>query len=246
MDKIDVLILAFDRKDALEVSLKALQDNFDVNKIWFYVDKFYDKETNQAQQELLAFIKGLSIEKEVLRSKENLGTQKAMKEALKWMCKSSNKFLVLEEDIVLTIKSKDFYLENSSLLQKTEPHIVKLGMFYWGFFANKTAIEKMLEIDLGSITDDQYVEVYKKKNVFKNIQHFWLVREKYRRNGVFPWDDEFDMTAKMLDVYITRPNMPTTLHFGEGNSSRLVREKKLYLSHCDHIGIRKGVFFTQK
>jgi len=242
---IDVLILAFDRKDALEFSLESLIKNFNVNKIWFYVDKFYDKETNKAQQELLKYIDSLEINKEVLRSNINLGTQKAMKEALKWMSKSSEKFLVLEEDIILSEKSKEFFEVNKELLSKNNPHIIKLGMFYWGFFANKTAIDKMTSIDLGNVTDNEYNEIYKQKKVFKNIFHFWLVREKYKRNGVFPWDDEFDMTAKMLDVTITRPLNPTTLHFGEGKSSRLVREKKLSLSSCDHIGIRKGNFFTQ-
>jgi hypothetical protein len=245
MDKINVLILAFDRKEALGVVLESLFANFNVGKIFFYIDKFYDKETNTNQKELINFIDSLGIEKEVLRSKENLGTQKAMKKALEWMCENNNSFLVLEEDIVLTQESCEFYKINKHLLDSENPEIIKLGMFYWGFFANKIAIDKMLQINLASVTDEQYVNIYKAKNVYKNIQHFWLVREKYRRNGVFPWDDEFDMTSKMLDVNVTRPLNPTTLHFGEGKSSRIAREKKLSLSHCDHIMLRNGKFESQ-
>jgi hypothetical protein len=230
-----VLILAFDRPECLTQTCEALNEFFTVDKIYFYVDKFYDKKTKEKQAEVLSVIEKCKIPYELKVSSKNEGTQIAMKKALEFAFENETEVMVLEEDIKVTKESYDFFTTTD---RTSDVFLIKFGMFYWGYYLNKKAFELLVSVNFANMTEKEYEQ---NKEHFRDKTEFLLIRELYRKSANYPFDDEFDLTSKIAGIKIQVPQMPTTVHLG-AISSRIERDKKNGKQEHVVIKMRKGIF----
>ena len=139
MTNIPLFILAFTRIESLKEAIESATNNFNISKIYVYLDKFYDVETNKIQTEVIEYLK--SIDNVIInRAKENKGCSASMKAGLDWVFSIESECLVIEEDILLTKESSLFYERSLPLIDKSKPFVLRFGQYFWGFYVNKLAV----------------------------------------------------------------------------------------------------------
>ena len=216
-----LLILTCDRLESLKTVIEKAKEVFPITKIYIYVDKFYDSESNLKQKELLKFVKTVE-NSEVKVSKENKGCSASMKLALDWISETEDEFLVLEDDI--EIKSEAFSYFEKLYIDRTNPFLIRFGESFWGWYANKLAIEAIKTFDLLNISDELYVEKFQEKRIFKHLNHFKMEKEAIRRRINTAWDREFSVTSLFLEIATFMPEKPLTKTI-DVDSTRIRRNK---------------------
>lgn len=232
-----LLILTCDRLETLKQVIDRANECFFVDKMYIYVDKYYNVESNKKQKELLKYIK--TLDKAVLNiSKENKGCSASMNAALDWICEYENEFLVLEDDILLKNEAVD-YLAGLQI-DRTKPFLVNLGNYFWGWYANKLAVQAIKDFDLLNVTKEEFEA--KNKGFFKHYNHFEMEKEMIRnkttsyfnkfemereicrRDPSTAWDRTFFLSTLFLNLARFTPMNPLTIHLcGSEESTRLKR-----------------------
>ncbi len=225
MTNIPLLILAFTRLDSLKEAIESATKNFSIGNIYIYLDKFYDAETNKKQTLVLEYLKKLDGVK-IRRSKENRGCSASMKSALDWICENEKEFMVIEEDILLTKESALFLESKSGEIDTSNPFVVRFGGYFWGFYANRLAVESIKSFDLLSIPEEKYKESIHKSCLFKHLNHFKMEQEAIRRNIATAWDREWHFALNVLKIPTFVPEKPTSIHNDKGDSVRIKRNKE--------------------
>ena len=147
MKNIPLFILAFTRPESLKEAIESATTNFSIGKIYVYLDKFYDVDTNKKQKEVIEYLKSLD-NVIVNRAKENKGCSVSMKAGMDWVFSIESECLVIEEDVLLTKESALFYEKSLPLIDKSNPFVIRFGQYFWGFYVNKLAVEQIKSFDL--------------------------------------------------------------------------------------------------
>jgi len=225
MTNIPLLILAFTRLESLKEAIESAKENFSIGKIYVYIDKFYDIETNKKQKEIVEYLKGLD-NVIINRSKENKGCSTSMKAGLEWVFSIESECLVIEEDILLTKESAIFYEKSLLSIDKSKPFVLRFGQYFWGFYVNKLAFEQIKSFDLLTISEEKYRSDIHSTRLFKHLNHFRLEQEAIRRNIATAWDREWHFAINILKIPTFVPEKPTSIHNDKGESVRLKRNKE--------------------
>ena len=125
MKKFPILIICYQRSvELLKVieSVKALNPS----KIYFHIHDSDNTEDQILVDEAKAVIESYQGAKEVLHSKELLGTYNSIVSAFKWIAKTESTFYVFEDDIVFTGNAKAVQ-KAIQKLDKTGNGILKFG-----------------------------------------------------------------------------------------------------------------------
>lgn len=225
MTNIPLFILAFTRIESLKEAIESATNNFNISKIYVYLDKFYDVETNKRQTEVIEYLK--SIDNVIInRAKENKGCSASMKAGLDWVFSIESECLVIEEDILLTKESSLFYERSLPLIDKSKPFVLRFGQYFWGFYVNKLAFEQIKSFDLLTISEEKYRSDIHSTRLFKHLNHFRLDQEAIRRNIATAWDREWHFAINILKIPTFVPEKPTSIHNDKGESVRLKRNKE--------------------
>jgi len=225
MTNIPLFILAFTRIESLKEAIESATNNFNISKIYVYLDKFYDVETNKIQTEVIEYLK--SIDNVIInRAKENKGCSASMKAGLDWVFSIESECLVIEEDILLTKESSLFYERSLPLIDKSKPFVLRFGQYFWGFYVNKLAFEQIKSFDLLTISEEKYRSDIHSTRLFKHLNHFRLEQEAIRRNIATAWDREWHFAINILKIPTFVPEKPTSIHNDKGESVRLKRNKE--------------------
>jgi len=240
MTNIPLLILAFTRLESLKEAIESAKENFSIGKIYVYIDKFYDIETNKKQKEIVEYLKGLD-NVIINRSKENKGCSTSMKAGLEWVFSIESECLVIEEDILLTKESAIFYEKSLLSIDKSKPFVLRLGQYFLGFYVNKLAFESIKSFDLLSITEEKYKSDIHSTRLFKHLNHFRLEQEALRRSIGQPWDREWHFAINILKIPTFVPEKPTTIHNDKGESVRLKRNSQFEKEFDGKLEMINGV-----
>lgn len=225
MTNIPLFILAFTRLDSLKEAIESAKSNFSISKIYVYLDKFYDVETNKKQKEVVEYLKTLD-NVIVNRAKENKGCSASMKAGLEWVFSFESDCLVIEEDILLTKESAVFFEQSLPLIDKSEPFVLRFGQYFWGFYVNKLAVEQIKAFDLLNISEEKYKSDIHNTRLFKHLNHFRMEQEAIRRNIATAWDREWHFAINILKIPTFVPEKPTSIHNDKGESVRIKRNKE--------------------
>lgn len=220
-----LFILAFTRLESLKEAIESATTNFSIGKIYVYLDKFYDVETNKKQKQVVEYLNSLD-NIIVNRAKENKGCSDSMKAGLDWVFSAESECLVIEEDILLTKESAIFYEKSLTSIDKSNPFVLRFGQYFWGFYVNKLAIEAIKSFDLLSISEEKYKSDIHSTRLFKHLNHFRLEQEAIRRNIATAWDREWHFAINILKIPTFIPEKPTTIHNDKGESVRLKRNSQ--------------------
>lgn len=220
MKKINVLLVAFTRTEKLIETINAVRANFNIGKIYCYVDKFYNVETRNHQKELLKF---LATQKDIIvrKTKENQGCSLAMVSAIKWVFENESEVLVLEEDILVTTESADFFSENIENCDPNTPFIIRFGQYFWGFYLNEKAFFQIESMDLDLVTKEVFKEMNETFQIAKHWNHFRMIIHEWKNS---PWDAMWHVKLYLLSILQFIPNVPTTVHNGADESARIPQE----------------------
>lgn len=225
MTNIPLFILAFTRIESLKEAIESATNNFNISKIYVYLDKFYDVETNKIQTEVIEYLK--SIDNVIInRAKENKGCSASMKAGLDWVFSIESECLVIEEDILLTKESSLFYDQSLPLIDKSKPFVLRFGQYFWGYYINKLAVEEIKAFDLLNISEEKYKSEIHNTRLFKHLNHFRMEKEAIRRNISNAWDREWHYAINILKISTFVPEKPTSIHNDKGESVRLKRNKE--------------------
>lgn len=225
MTNIPLFILAFTRLDCLKEAIDAAKSNFSIGKIYVYLDKFYDVETNKKQKEVVEYLKTLDNVM-VNRAKENKGCSSSMKAGLEWVFSFESDCLVIEEDILLTKESAVFFGQSLPLIDKSKTFVLRFGQYFWGFYVNKLAVEQIKSFDLLSISEEKYKSDIHNTRLFKHLNHFRMEQEAIRRNIATAWDREWHFAINILKIPTFVPEKPTSIHNDKGESVRIKRNNE--------------------
>jgi len=132
MKNIPLFILAFTMPESLKEAIESATTNFSIGKIYVYLDKFYDVDTNKKQKEVIEYLKSLD-NVIVNRAKENKGGWVSIKPGRDWVFSIESECLVIEEDVLLTKESALFYEKSLPLIDKSNRLLYVLGNIFGGF-----------------------------------------------------------------------------------------------------------------
>jgi len=225
MKNIPLFILAFTRPESLKEAIESATTNFSIGKIYVYLDKFYDVDTNKKQKEVIEYLKSLD-NVIVNRAKENKGCSVSMKAGMDWVFSIESECLVIEENVLLTKESALFYEKSLPLIDKSNPFVIRFGQYFWGFYVNKLAVEQIKSFDLLGISEEKYRSEIHSTRLFKHLNHFRLEQEALRRSMGQPWDREWHFAINILKIPTFVPEKPTTIHNDKGESVRLKRNSQ--------------------
>lgn len=225
MTNIPLFILAFTRLGCLKEAIDSAKNSFSIGKIYVYLDKFYDVETNKKQKEVVDYLK--SLDNLVFkRAKENKGCSASMKDGLEWVFGLENELMVIEEDILLTNESSTFLESKIDSVDRSKPFVFRFGQYFWGFYVNKLAVQQIKAFDLLTISEEKYKSEIHSIGLFKHLNHFRMEQEALRRSIGQPWDREWHFAINILKIPTLVPEKPTSIHNDKGESVRIKRNKE--------------------
>ena len=189
---IPAIVMCYKRLDELQLVVDSLI-NAGASKIYFHLHPTIPE--SEITDQIKAYIDSLIIDKELLYSEEPLGCRKSFFTSLKFIAEKENKFLFIEDDIVLNEDIKDLKDNLDSLdgILKFGPKSEVQGVF-WGWALDKKSALKILETDLFELS---YNET---KELWENEIHYKGTMELLRRKKVFAWDDEVGMIIKHCNI----------------------------------------------
>ena len=212
MKKFPILIICYQRSvELLKVieSVKALNPS----KIYFHIHDSDNTEDQILVDEAKAVIESYQGAKEVLHSKELLGTYNSIVSAFKWIAKTESTFYVFEDDIVFTGNAKAVQ-KAIQKLDKTGNGILKFGErnklpIFWGWACTAKSAIDFCEFDFTKLNYEDF-----KKNVHSE-DHFKALVHMYKQDSHMAWDDEFDFVQKCTNMNVDITEQEHTQHIGE-------------------------------
>ena len=211
MKKFPILIICYQRSvELLKVieSVKALNPS----KIYFHIHDSDNTEDQILVDEAKAVIESYQGAKEVLHSKELLGTYNSFVSAFKWIAKTESTFYVFEDDIVFTGNAKAVQ-KAIQKLDKTGNGILKFGErnklpIFWGWACTAKSAIDFCEFDFTKLN---YEEI---KHCVISEEHLKALVYLFEQDKHMAWDDEFDFVQKATNMNSIVTEEEHTQHIG--------------------------------
>lgn len=192
---IPVMIMCYKRVDELEKVVNSLRQ-LNISKYYFHLHSAPDEEGQKQVMKVFEYINSLDLNKEVIYKNEPLGCRKAFFSALKHISKQEDKFLFIEDDIVINPDSESVLrseMESLKGILKFGPAADNQGIF-WGWALTKRVSNTILNTDIKSLTYNE------SSHMWNNEIHYKGFLELLSRNKTQPWDDEVGQIIKLHHI----------------------------------------------
>jgi len=239
MKRYPILILAYRRTMELLQVLESLKQ-LNPSVVYFHIHNAPTEEEQKEVEEVKSLIKAYGdFPKKIKYSKVPLGVRDSLLVCLDWITEEEKQFYVFEDDIVLkpnSAKELDNYM---SQLEK-EDGVLKFGSdrkrpVYWGWATTAETAKRLVDKSVWDMPEE-LIAPY-----FQDIWHYKGIMEAFKRGNMIPWDDEFGIITKALNLNEILSDTDLTEHIGHVTT----RDNK-DLCKLSHVSFRNGVLVPQE
>jgi len=206
MKKVPILILAFNRPDHIEQSMKAIQE-YQPERLYLECDgarpnKDGEKEAVEATRKRMLEMITWPCEIKTLFRDENLGCANAVYGAVSWFFENEEYGIVVEDDIVLSqdffhlcedllprykdderimhINSQNYAPENFEANFSSNEYVFAKAMYCWGWASWARAWEKM-DMSMHTWPKFRKFDMIRYFGLFKTLVQIWYWHGDYAR-----------------------------------------------------------------
>lgn len=236
MNKLPILVLAFNRADHVEQSMKAIRE-YQPERLYLECDgarshKQGEKEAVEATRQKMLDMVDWSCEVKTLFREDNLGCAKAVYGAISWFFENEEYGCIIEDDVLV---GQDFFKLCEDLLPryKDEDRIMEISaenrsrrtdisntytysLCYrcWGWATWRRAWEKM-DMSMSSVEHLSLINLISKLDVFQGFMMYNYFKTAYKNISTFnSWATRWFLTIYDHNGLVISPGVNLALNIG--------------------------------
>lgn len=236
MEKLPVLVLAFNRADHVEQAMKAIQE-YKPNRLYLECDgprlhKEGELEAVKSTRQTMLKMVDWPCEIKTLFREENLGCAHAVYDAISWFFEQEEYGCIIEDDIVV---SQDFFKLCEDLLPKykhdekimqisarntsfrtdiTNTYVYSQCFHCWGWATWRRAWNKM-DMSMSEAPRISYFYLINRLGLFRGLMMKYYFMKSYKDiNNCTSWATRWYLTILAHDALVLCPGVNLALNIG--------------------------------